>query len=60
MQLQPPMFTMPSFTDQSLLTPTPSQFQPTLKPHMLVPILTPTPSPMFSELEHQSLEDSQL
>merc|ERR1712226_1591850 len=29
MLLQPTMFTMPSFTDQSLLTPTPSHVEPT-------------------------------
>merc|ERR1712018_936533 len=47
------------FTNQLLLIPTPSQFQPTPKLSILVPTLTPTPSHMFWELEHQALEDSQ-
>merc|ERR1711881_394429 len=38
---------------------TPSQFLPTLKLFKLVHTLTHMLFPMFSELEHQSLEESQ-
>merc|ERR1711941_168402 len=49
-----------SSTDQLQHIPTPSQFQPTLKLSMQVLTLTPTPSHMFWELEHQSLDTFQL